>query len=399
MKKTILFTAIFCFTAMVNNQLQAQWVQQVSNHFSTLNSVHCVNDSVCYTVGDLGAGLKTTNGGMVWQDIVWFAGNDLKSVFAKNDTVAFTTGLFFGVTAFLPGMEIWGGPYLPFSTDNLLGRCIFYINNNYGFAVGDSGVVIRSDTGLINTDNWFLQNSGTTQNLYSVHFPSDSIGYAVGDSGTIIKTINGGNNWIQKNAGTVTNFRSVNFINDTTGFVAGYQGLILKTQDGGNSWGVKPSNVINNLNSVYFPSDSIGYIAGDAGVILRTDDAGNTWMTEVTGVPDNLKSVYFTNNYNGYAVGAIGTILKTDNGGIVGVSHAGKENTIVVYPNPTTDNLTIETPDKSTIEILNIEGQIVKTIFSDSKTTSIDLSNLSSGVYIVTVKTDKGIAIKKFIKQ
>ena len=70
-----------------------------------------------------------------------------------------------------------------------------------------------------------------------------------------------------------------------------------------------------------------------------------------------------------------------------------------IYPNPTTNNLTIETPQKSGIEISNIEGQIIRTIYSNDKKTTIDIGNLSSGVYIIKAKTDKGIAIKKFIKE
>jgi hypothetical protein len=33
------------------------------------------------------------------------------------------------------------------------------------------------------------------------------------------------------------------------------------------------------------------------------------------------------------------------------------------------------------------------------KKTTIDLQNLSSGVYIIKAKTEKGVAVKKFIKE
>jgi hypothetical protein len=74
-------------------------------------------------------------------------------------------------------------------------------------------------------------------------------------------------------------------------------------------------------------------------------------------------------------------------------------NLLIVFPNPTADNLTIETPDKSTIEILNIQGQIIKTINTADKQTSIDVADLSSGVYIIKAKTERGVAVKKFIKE
>lgn len=72
---------------------------------------------------------------------------------------------------------------------------------------------------------------------------------------------------------------------------------------------------------------------------------------------------------------------------------------INVYPNPATDKLQINAQQKSEIEIFNINGQIIKTIFAQSKETIIDLTDLSNGIYIVKAKTDKEIEIKKIIKE
>ena len=72
---------------------------------------------------------------------------------------------------------------------------------------------------------------------------------------------------------------------------------------------------------------------------------------------------------------------------------------IAVYPDPATNYITIESPQKSEIKISNIEGQIMKTICNNDNTTMVDLKDLSSGVYIVTVKTDKEIVTKKIIKE
>ncbi len=70
-----------------------------------------------------------------------------------------------------------------------------------------------------------------------------------------------------------------------------------------------------------------------------------------------------------------------------------------IYPNPAMNDISVEMKQKSEIEISNISGQIIKTIYSDDTKTTIDIGNLSGGVYIIKVKTDKGIAIKKFIKE
>ena len=72
---------------------------------------------------------------------------------------------------------------------------------------------------------------------------------------------------------------------------------------------------------------------------------------------------------------------------------------VSIYPNPSTNNLTIEIPLKSEIEISTISGKIIKKINLNATKTTIDLGNLSNGVYILKAKNDKGIAIKKFIKE
>ena len=83
----------------------------------------------------------------------------------------------------------------------------------------------------------------------------------------------------------------------------------------------------------------------------------------------------------------------------VGVEETNNDQQFFICPNPAIDNLTIETTEKATIEILNIEGQIIKTVKSDGKEAIIDLRNLSSGVYIIKAKTERGVAVKKFIKE
>jgi hypothetical protein len=72
---------------------------------------------------------------------------------------------------------------------------------------------------------------------------------------------------------------------------------------------------------------------------------------------------------------------------------------ISIYPIPATNRLTIEIGQKSEIEIINSIGEIIKTAYNNGKVTTIDLENLSRGVYIIKAKTDKGIALKKFIKE
>ena len=70
-----------------------------------------------------------------------------------------------------------------------------------------------------------------------------------------------------------------------------------------------------------------------------------------------------------------------------------------IFPNPATSNITIEISQNSAIEILNIEGQLIKAIAARDNKISIDVSALPCGVYFVKIKTEKGVAVKKFVKE
>jgi hypothetical protein len=70
-----------------------------------------------------------------------------------------------------------------------------------------------------------------------------------------------------------------------------------------------------------------------------------------------------------------------------------------LFPNPAINNITIESPKEAVIEILNIKGQIMKTLAASSNKISVNVSAFPSGVYFVEVKTEKGVAVRRFVKE
>jgi hypothetical protein len=82
------------------------------------------------------------------------------------------------------------------------------------------------------------------------------------------------------------------------------------------------------------------------------------------------------------------------------VPHSKEKNdSVKIFPDPATNNITIVTPQKAIIEILNIKGQLIKSIVPNNNNTNIDVSEFPNGVYVVEVKTEKGVDIKKFVKE
>ncbi len=82
-----------------------------------------------------------------------------------------------------------------------------------------------------------------------------------------------------------------------------------------------------------------------------------------------------------------------------GVNEVNSLSNISVFPNPAEDKLTIVCNQKCEIEIVNPEGQILNKLTSNGIDTTVDLQNLSPGIYIVKLKTEAGITVKKFIKR
>jgi len=75
-------------------------------------------------------------------------------------------------------------------------------------------------------------------------------------------------------------------------------------------------------------------------------------------------------------------------------------NIVTIYPNPTKDNLTIETNSNTAqkLEITNLIGQTIYTSYINKKAT-INTSVFAKGVYVLKLSSDKETVVKKFIKQ
>jgi alpha-tubulin suppressor-like RCC1 family protein len=81
----------------------------------------------------------------------------------------------------------------------------------------------------------------------------------------------------------------------------------------------------------------------------------------------------------------------------------GINNTFKLYPNPTNDFITINTTtsfaEKGVIAITNMQGQVVQTFpFQNNTIQTIDVSNQSSGIYILSISTKDQNYQTKIIK-
>lgn len=151
---------------------------------------------------------------------------------------------------------------------------------------------------------WFVSNSGTTQNLISVFAINASEAYASGEGGVIIKSINGGTSWTMLTSGTTENINSVFFFDSNTGAACGNNGIILRTTNSGLNWNQISIGITESLYGISF-FGSRGVICGSGMTLLYSSNSGINWSISQTGFLGSLRgtcavfeNVFFTCGVN-----------------------------------------------------------------------------------------------------
>lgn len=72
-----------------------------------------------------------------------------------------------------------------------------------------------------------------------------------------------------------------------------------------------------------------------------------------------------------------------------------------IYPNPATNNLNIALGEEKNADLIicDMQGKVVSTGSTQQQTSQLNIEALNNGIYFLTIKTEEGIATKKFIKQ
>jgi len=193
-------------------------------------------------------------------------------------------------------------------------------NENIGWAVGDTGTILKTiDGGL----NWVSIETPVNAIYNKVCFYDIYLGYAVGNGGVILKTIDGGETWYSLETPVHDNLRNLFIINDKNICVIGDNGSVLISLDGTTFViSSQTSSVTENLHTVYFYDTAVGWVSGDHGTLLMTKDGGNTWqkynMVNVSigsQITSNITSLAFYNLNDGVAVSDDGKIFRTSDSG------------------------------------------------------------------------------------
>ena len=97
----------------------------------------------------------------------------------------------------------------------------------------------------------------------------------------------------------------------------------------------------------------------------------------------------------------IATTSRTLTANLINTEGVGEQgNTIVIYPNPVSDKLTIEAAEAiGSVEIYNLVGALVYSQKGCFNKLEISILNLTSGLYVIRLSTNKGVEMRRFIKE
>jgi hypothetical protein len=153
------------------------------------------------------------------------------------------------------------------------------------------------------------------------------------------------------------------------------------------SWnfGDGAKSIINSPNPSYEYSQT-GYY--NICLTIETSNCMNVFcdslfVDSLGNIGRGIASGFFVNVYSPEEI-----IASTNNR-----SNTNNSN-LVIYPNPFSDVIFIETKERSILLITDILGKIVKTIFCENKT-SIDLKEMENGIYFIKPSIGKTIKIIK----
>ena len=96
------------------------------------------------------------------------------------------------------------------------------------------------------------------------------------------------------------------------------------------------------------------------------------------------------------------TVTAVSTESLLGVKSQVANKDFTVFPNPTKDFINVTNGGSSinTIEISDLNGRVVKSVYAlDSSNVQVSVSDLSVGVYMMKINSDKGTTTKKVIKE
>ena len=222
------------------------------------NSIVMLSETEGYIGGTSGVTHHTTNGGGTWAVGSTFLPSTIRSIsFSPAGT-----GYCVGDSGWVGNITSGGVT----NTSKLVNAILYSVSfpvDGEGWLCG--GSIIRH---YIN-GAWGSDLSGTNGYFTGLFFLDQNYGWVVGDGGQIIHTSNGHDFLTQRAYGSGATLSGIYFINSNTGWAVGSGGTILYTSNGGSTWTTQTSGTSAELMSIFAISSTDAWIVGDNTTLLH----------------------------------------------------------------------------------------------------------------------------------
>jgi photosystem II stability/assembly factor-like uncharacterized protein len=300
-------------------------------------------------------------------------------------------------------------------------------SNGYVYAGGQNALYISTDKGasFVNINNglspytvhdiiidgtnlyasaqgiYYSSNGGLNWSLISPVISSNKMDKS--GSTILVSTLtsgiylsnNNGSSWTNITTGLPTTINDVKIIGNTY-YAATANGIYISTNNGA-SWALA---FLTSGSECFHQIGSTLFVGRSGGGVYYSTNGGSMWTSANTGLT-NLTVYSLTSNSTYLFAGTSGYVFRrplTDFGITTGIS---EQNTSVVNiniaPNPTTGIFNITQSEAKEIEIVvyNTIGEKVFNSATSDKTSTLNLSQLSKGLYIIKLTDEAKNTIAK----
>lgn len=378
--------------------LGQEWIQLTSGTTTHLSDIGFGGSSFGVAVGVGNTIISTSNAGNSWTPrTVTAPVVHLKGVAFSSPTVAWIVGDDETILKSVDGGVSWT---VISSNGTMDYSDIQFATPQVGYIVGglgDNGVVKRTIDGGA---TW--STIPVNKEMYAVHANASGHAWACGLRGVIHHTANGVDWEQQTEAGPnlLSNVYNIYMLNDAEGWVGGSYQTIHHTTNGGDDWVATPSGTNAGVTGIYCSDGQHGWAITTASIIggypIRRTTDGTTWVEQDLYLP-SLNRMHFLNPSLGWVVGDHGTILRYGDGTVAVEEHDAQQE-LIIAPNPVNERLAFLGADVvRELTILDTSGKEVAR--SNTFRSTLDVSALEPGCYVIRVISENGSRMGRFIKE
>lgn len=260
-------------------------------------------------------------------------------------------------------------------------------NDNTVFALTKDGIYRTPNEG----DIWFKYTDAIDTLMFTDMLFDNNTLY-VGTNLGLFKSTNGGSNFSKVDTSNIPR-RYVYFIRKINGQLWLKVGIDTHVSGDGISWpryyyvgGITFANSVSVVQNRLYASTNSGY--------LLKDTAQEQWhyIKNIDGLKANVFQVNDSFLYAGTGAG----IWRLPISNVVTSNNTVNSNKLIVYPNPTTNYITIDSKPIQSLEVFSLTGQKVAEC---KNCNTINIESTPTGIYLLKATTSNGASIQKIVKE